>query len=53
MPTATPMTPQSSHRPSRTEKNSRAATVRTMDTAMVNFTSPAARSPLPSGPAKG
>ena len=53
MPTATPITPQPSHRPKRTEKKNRAAMVRVTDTAMVNLTSPAARSPLPRAPAKG
>lgn len=53
MPMATPMTPQPSHRPNSAENSSRAPMVREMDTTMVNFTSPAARRPLPSEPAKG
>ena len=47
------MTPQPSHMPNSAEKNSRAAMVSVMDTIIVNFTSPAARSPFPSEPAKG
>lgn len=53
MPMATPMTPQFSHRPNNAENSSRAAMVSTMETIIVNFTSPAARSPLPREPAKG
>ena len=53
IPSATPMTPQPSHSPNSAENSSRAAMVSVMDTTMVNFTSPAARSPFPSEPAKG
>ena len=53
IPSATPMTPHPSQRPNNAEKNSLAAIVSTTDTVIVNFTSPAARSPLPSGPANG
>ena len=53
IPIATPITPISSQSQNRSEKKSLAATVRKIDTTMVNFTSPAARSPLPSEPANG
>ena len=53
IPIATPITPISSQSPNRAEKKSLAATVRKTDTTMVNFTSPAARSQLPSEPANG
>lgn len=48
-----PMTPQFSHRPNNAENSSRVAMVSTMETIIVNFTSLAARSPLPREPAKG
>lgn len=51
VPIATPTAPILSHRPNSAEKNSLAATVRTTETVMVNFASPAALNPLPSGPA--
>lgn len=53
IPIATSITPISSQSQNRAEKKSLAATVRKTDTTMVNFTSPAARSPLPSEPANG
>lgn len=53
MPMATPITPRPSHRPKSREKNSLAAIVREIETNIVNFTSPAARRPFPSGPANG
>lgn len=53
IPIATPITPQPSHNPNSDENRSRAAIVSVIDTIMVNLTSPAARSPLPSDPANG
>lgn len=53
IPIATPITPQPSHKPNNAEKNNLAATVKTIETIMVNLTSPAARSPFPREPANG
>ena len=53
IPKATPITPHPSHSPNTAEKNNLAAIVSVMETIIVNFTSPAARSPFPSEPANG
>lgn len=53
IPIAIPITPQLNTRPNNAEKKSLAPIVSVIDTIIVNFTSPAARSPLPSEPANG